>query len=96
MGSNSNTSSGNSKQFAFVDTRIADYQTLLNGLDANTEVVLISGGNGLQQMADALAGRSGVDAIHVFSHGSAGALQLGDTLLNSDTLNTYVLNATQN
>ena len=78
-----------SKQIAFVDTRVADYQTLLNGLGADTEVILIDGGNGLQQMADALAGRSGVDAIHVFSHGSVGALQLGDTLLNSDTLNTY-------
>ena len=66
-----------SKQIAFVDTRVADYQTLLNGLGADTEVILIDGGNGLQQMADALAGRSGIDAIHVLSHGNVGAVTLG-------------------
>jgi hypothetical protein len=79
----------NTKQIIFIDTRVANYQTLIADLPADTEVILINGGNGLQQMADALAGRSGIDAIHVFSHGSAGALRLGDTTLNSDTLNTY-------
>ncbi len=77
------------QNIVFIDTRVANYQTLIAGLPADSEVILINGGNGLQQMADALAGRSGVDAIHVFSHGSAGALQLGDTLLSSNTLNTY-------
>ncbi|MBK7003059.1 MAG: DUF4347 domain-containing protein [Rhodoferax sp.] len=77
------------QNIVFIDSRIANYQTLIAGLPQSSEVILIDGGNGLQQMADALAGRSGINAIHVFSHGSAGALQLGDTLLTSANLNTY-------
>ncbi|MFZ4624861.1 MAG: DUF4347 domain-containing protein, partial [Rhodoferax sp.] len=77
------------KSLVFIDTRVANYQSLIAGLPADSEVILIDGGNGLQQMADALAGRSGVEAIHIFSHGSAGAVQLGDTLLSSANLNAY-------
>jgi hypothetical protein len=78
-----------SQSIAFIDTRVADYQSLITGLPAGLEVVLINGGNGLQQMMDALAGRSGIDAIHVWSHGSAGALQLGNSTLSNDNLNSY-------
>lgn len=78
-----------SQSIAFIDTRVADYQTLIAGLPAGIEVILIDGGDGLQAMAAALAGRSNLDAIHVFSHGSAGALQLGDTTLSSANLDTY-------
>ena len=45
----------NTKQITFIDTRLANYQTLIADLPADSEVILISGGNGLQQMADALA-----------------------------------------
>lgn len=76
-------------QIAFVDTAVADYQTLLNGLDPNVEVVLIHGGNGLQQMADTLAGRQGLDAVYVISHGSAGQLRLGDSRLDATNLSQY-------
>ena len=78
-----------SKSLIFIDTRVANYQTLIACFPAGSEVVLINGGNGLQQMSDALAGRTGIEAIHVFSHGSAGVVQLGDTTLNSANLNTY-------
>jgi hypothetical protein len=36
-----------------------------------------------------LQGRSGIDAIHIISHGSQGALYLGSTLLNSSNLADY-------
>ncbi|MBV5298058.1 MAG: DUF4347 domain-containing protein, partial [Rhodoferax sp.] len=39
----------------FIDTRVSNYQTLIAGLPADSEVILINSGNGLQQMADALA-----------------------------------------
>lgn len=76
-------------ELAFIDTRLADYQTLIASLPSNMEYVLIDEGDGMQQMADALTGRSGVDAIHVFSHGTSGQLQLGNSLLSSDTLSNY-------
>jgi hypothetical protein len=40
-------------------------------------------------MATQLQGRSGIDAIHIISHGSQGALYLGSTLLNSSNLADY-------
>lgn len=76
----------NTRQIAFADTAVADYQTLLNGLDPSVEVVLIRGGDGLQQMADTLADRQGLDAVHVLSHGSAGQLRLGDSRLDAGSL----------
>ena len=47
----------NSKQIIFIDTRVANYQTLIAGLPADSEVIFINGGYGLQQMADALIRR---------------------------------------
>ncbi|MDO9140336.1 MAG: DUF4347 domain-containing protein, partial [Methylobacter sp.] len=71
------------KEMIVIDTAVANYQTLLAGLAPDIEVVLMSGGDGLQQMADALAGKTGLDAIYVISHGSAGRIQLGDSLLDA-------------
>lgn len=80
---------GGRKEVVFVDTRVTDYQTLLAGLtlDAGVEVVLLDGSkDGLQQMADHLSGRNGIDAIHVFGHGDAGKVQLGTLWLGNGNL----------
>ena len=45
--------------------------------------------DGLAQMAARLQRRSGVDAIHVISHGSQEALYLGSTVLDSGNLASY-------
>ncbi|WP_313170887.1 DUF4347 domain-containing protein, partial [Massilia oculi] len=69
-------------EIAFIDTSIAGYQTLLDGLREGVEALLIDGArDGLAQIAAALAGRSGIEAIHLFTHGAPGVLQLGATLL---------------
>ena len=79
-----------SVQIAFVDTRLADWQLLVAGLDPGVEVVLLDPErDGIEQIAEALDGRSDVDAIHLFSHGSAGTLFLGSTVLTEDTLDDY-------
>lgn len=70
-------------EIAFIDTSIAGYQTLLDGLREGVEAVLIDGAQGgLAQIAAALAGRSGIEAVHVFTHGAPGVLQLGATRLD--------------
>ncbi|WP_304350731.1 Ig-like domain-containing protein, partial [Comamonas testosteroni] len=75
------------QEVVFIDNRVPDYQQLLNGLKPGTEVVVLDGSrDGLQQMADYLEGRSGIDAIHVLSHGNEGMLVLGNTTLNNATL----------
>ena len=77
-------------QIVFIDSRVQDIPTLLAGFPADAEVHVIDASHdGLAQMNQVLAGRSGIDAIHVFSHGSAGALQLGSTTLTSANLNAY-------
>ena len=74
----------------FIDNRVLDLATLLSGLDAGVEVVVIdAGADGLQQIAQTLAGRSDVAAIHIVSHGAAGAVQLGNLTLNSENVQAH-------
>ena len=44
---------------------------------------------GLEQITVALASRSGINSIHIISHGSPGSLQLGATKLSLTNLRTY-------
>ena len=78
---------GNRREVAFVDTSVDNYQDLVDGLDDGVEVILIdSSENGLEQMVAALQGQSGIDAIHLFSHGDVGELKLGTLTLNGENL----------
>jgi uncharacterized delta-60 repeat protein len=79
-----------SNSIVFVDSRVANYQSLIDSLNEPNEVFILDGDkNGLDQMAGYLKGRSGLDAIHVISHGSQGALYLGSTVLDSSNLSAY-------
>ena len=72
------------KEVVFIDTSVAGYQTLVANVPAGMEVVLLDGSkDGLTQMAVWAQTHSGYDAIHVLSHGSEGAAQLGTQTLNS-------------
>ncbi len=73
-----------------VDSRVTDYQTLIDGLSQPTEILVLNAeSDGLSQIATYLQGRSGIDALHIISHGSQGALQLGNTVLDSGNLGYY-------
>ena len=77
----------NSQSIYFVDASLTDLDALLAGLPAGAEIVLIQPDrDGLQQMLDALAGRSDIDALHVLTHGGPGKIQLGGTTLDINTL----------
>ncbi|MEY4979154.1 MAG: hypothetical protein RLZZ352_1424 [Pseudomonadota bacterium] len=75
----------------FVDSRVSDIQHMLTGLDAASTlmVVLDPEQNGLSQMCNVLSVLSGLDAIHIVSHGDAGALQLGNVWLTEGNLSEY-------
>ncbi|WP_374981791.1 Ig-like domain-containing protein [Pseudomonas solani] len=78
------------KEIVFVDTRAPNYQELLKAVSPNAEVVLLSTDkDGVQQIADALAGRTGIDAIHIISHGDSGVLLLGNGPLFEGNLGQY-------
>ena len=79
-----------STSIVFIDSRVADYQTLIDGLAPGSEWYLIDElSDGLGQIVSRLQGRAGNDALHVISHGSQGALYLGNSVLNGENLNTY-------
>lgn len=80
----------------FVDAAVQDGQQLVSDLLASRSndqaptfmevVVLDSASDGLTQMGQWLAQRSDIRAVHLISHGADGALQLGSTQLNAETL----------
>ncbi len=75
------------QEVVFVDSQVKDYQQLVDGLKPGTEVVVLDASqDGLQQMADYLDGRSGIDAIHILSHGDVGKVQLGNDWLEGGDL----------
>ncbi|KPF81967.1 hypothetical protein IP70_22515, partial [alpha proteobacterium AAP38] len=72
------------KEVAFIDTSVAGYETLVDGVKPGVEVVLLDGSrDGLAQMSAWAAGKSGYDAIHVLSHGAEGKIQLGSVLIDT-------------
>lgn len=77
---------GGHKEVAFIDSNVADYQTLVDSIRPRVEVLLIDGSrDGLAQIAEWAENHSGYDAIHVLSHGSEGTLHLGrDTLTDAN------------
>ncbi|MBK9947789.1 MAG: tandem-95 repeat protein [Nitrospira sp.] len=74
-------------EVVFVDPTVPNYQDLLSGMDPNIEIIILDGGqDGIEQLAGALAGRTGIDAIHLISHGGAGELQLGTGTLTLESM----------
>ncbi len=79
----------------FVDTGVDNYEALVSDIqdrvDASSVAIIYldSGGDGLGQISDYLAGFSGISAIHIISHGVAGNLQLGSQVLNENNLTQF-------
>ncbi|MDO8812197.1 MAG: DUF4347 domain-containing protein [Gallionella sp.] len=74
----------------FIDGSFPGLQTIFTGLDPSvTAIVLDPAQDGIRQMADALAGMSGLSAIHIISHGTSGQINLGTAQLSQDTLAQY-------
>ncbi len=82
------------RELAFVDAAVPDYQRLADDLIAQRQqggraievVVLDSNTDGIGQISERLAQSRSLEAVHLISHGGAGAVQLGHTSLAFDTL----------
>ena len=71
----------------FIDSRVPDLQSIVAALPTNADwFSLRPDEDGLQQMASALQAYSSLDSIQIVSHGTAGALYLGGTTLDSSNL----------
>jgi len=77
------------KEVVFVDTSISDYKTLEASIGTGIEIVEINSSNsGLAQIAKWAESQNGFDAIHIFSHGADGTVNLGTDWINNANLNT--------
>ncbi|MGI9341210.1 MAG: DUF4347 domain-containing protein, partial [Gammaproteobacteria bacterium] len=82
-----------SRELIIVDAATPDYESLLADLTGNTEddrifeiAILDATDDGIAQITDLLADRADLDAVHIVSHGSAGSITLGNSVLDYDTL----------
>ena len=80
-------------ELIFVDTDVPEYQALLSDLltypDESTRYEVFeldNTGDGLAQISAVLSGFDNVNAVHILSHGEAGAIDLGGATLDSTTL----------
>ena len=83
-------SQASTKFLVFIDPAVDDYQSLVKGVVANTEVIVLdSQRDGVEQITEALRDRPTPESIHIVSHGSPGALYLGNSQLNLRNLAHY-------
>ena len=83
-------------ELVFVDGGVKDADQLVAQIlaqrnDARTLEVhyLDASQDGIAQISAVLQGRHDIAALHLISHGADGALQLGSTLLDAESLPTY-------
>ncbi|MCB1520406.1 MAG: DUF4347 domain-containing protein, partial [Hyphomicrobiaceae bacterium] len=70
-----------------IDSSVADIDVFLEQIDSGAEIIILDGErDGVEQIAEALAGRSNIDAIHIISHGTEGSLNLGNTTLTAASM----------
>src|SRR4028118_101002 len=74
----------------FIDSNVKDYQSLINGVSPNAEVIILDETlGGIEQITERLATKQNIEAIHIISHGSPGAVQLGANTLNSSNIESF-------
>ncbi len=82
------------KEVVLVDTSLANYRSLEAGVRDGVGIVEFDGSrDGLAQIAQWAASQHGLDAIHILSHGSQGAVNLGITPLTEASLSSAATQA---
>ena len=77
-------------EIVFIESNVADIEVLRGGIGAGKEVYLLDANqDGLQQIATILAGRTGIDALHLVSHGSEASINLGSLLLDKSNIDNH-------
>ena len=83
-------------ELIFIDETVTDSDQLIKDLTSNesdtknfTVIILDSEKNGIDQITEELLKYQGLDAVHIISHGTQGAVTLGNTELSLSNLNDY-------
>ena len=81
------------RELLFIDAGVANRAALIDALTREQaqgraiEIIEIGAGeDGIARIGQVLAGRSGIDAVHLLSHGGAGEIRLGNVTLDQTTL----------
>ncbi|MEH2568849.1 Ig-like domain-containing protein [Bradyrhizobium sp. AZCC 2289] len=84
------------REIAFIDRGVDDLETLLKGLRPDVEPILLSIDEPApRQMARAVDGREGLEAIHVIAHGRPGEVRFTAGSLTPETLDLYAADLKQ-
>ncbi|MEG4470331.1 FG-GAP-like repeat-containing protein, partial [Microcoleus sp. AT9_B5] len=74
----------------FIASNVEDYQILISGISPNAEVIILDETlDGIEQITERLAIEQNIEAIHIISHGSPGAVQLGANTLNTSNIESF-------
>ncbi|MCU7815842.1 MAG: DUF4347 domain-containing protein, partial [Candidatus Thiodiazotropha sp. (ex Rostrolucina anterorostrata)] len=80
-----------SQELVIIDQTTPEYQSLVDDLISQSgdgrsfEIVLLdTDSNGIEQISETLSQYTGLDAVHLISHGSQGEIQLGSTTIDLD------------
>ncbi|MGI0491461.1 Calx-beta domain-containing protein [Alkalinema pantanalense CENA528] len=81
---------GTASSLVFIDAGVQDAASLLGSLDSNTAVYFLNPyQDAIGQITATLLHHTGVESVHILSHGAAGQLQLGNSWLSGDNLASY-------
>ncbi|MDD2780799.1 cadherin-like domain-containing protein [Sulfuricurvum sp.] len=76
-----------SKSLYLIDTQLSDYQSIIDSLSfTDTYYLIDANSDGLTQIASILSAYKDLDALHIFSQGAIGSLNLGNTVLNQENI----------
>jgi hypothetical protein len=78
----------NPQSIAFVDLSIPEVEQILQGLTADLIIPLQSEQDSITQITETLSNYDDLLGIHIISHGSSGQLELGDSVVNLQTLSS--------
>ena len=73
-----------------VDGGVENWRQLVADVGTDIEVIRLDAErDGVEQVAEILAGRKNLGALHLVSHGAAGEVRLGSAVLDGDSLERY-------
>ena len=79
-------------EVAFIDSSVMSTEEIVNAIKSmgeNVDIVMLGKGDAFAQITQYLQTQSNIDAIHIISHGNDGLFSLGDTVVNSDFVQTH-------
>jgi hypothetical protein len=81
--------SSTARTIAFVDPDVADVMTLMANLNSDVTVLLDPTRDGIGQITESLSHYQNLTGIEIVSHGNVAQVQLGNNVLNANSLAQY-------